>query len=505
MFFVNMTQFDIGLNLLNDNIKLLQRRLGTDKIAHRLFHQLLSNYYEIEATLTKFNSTSRQKRALINVLGKAIKFIAGNPDDDDLQNINKNLNSLYLNQKSELEKIDKLTTFANHLSKRYANDLMVLQSNIKTTRNYIYSIKEGDDVKSLIENEIYNAENLLNKIQIVERSIGLSWKGIPNLELLTADELTSIKNYLMKNYNPNNLILDEHVFEIIENSKFYMIGTNKAITFVLKFPILKPFLTNYSQIYPLPNHQDIVIMPPARFLLEADDREYWTNEICQNSSSTFLCTVQPLQDVCSLNNIHKCPTAKIVNDYKIIQNLYNHELLILFKEKQNVTENCHGHLSFKTIQGMGKLSSRCKIVIDTITYDNIVPTYEIPIFHYDKIPLKFNTKVKLELRHLKNPEELKREATEILEQPIHLKSLVHIIHYGFTMFPIIIIIIGVIILWKYKSRLTDLFCKPRRIIKIETTDIPVPSPTLNEDVQDQGGRSYVIHPCTPPGSLHPTP
>lgn len=37
---------------------------------------------------------SRQKRALINVFGKAIKFIAGNPDEDDFKEMNEPRTSL---------------------------------------------------------------------------------------------------------------------------------------------------------------------------------------------------------------------------------------------------------------------------------------------------------------------------------------------------------------------------------------------------------------------------
>lgn len=99
--------------------------------------------------------------------------------------------------------------------------------------------------------------------------------------------------------------------------------------------------------------------------------------------------------------------------------------------------------------------------------------------------LNFKLKAKLKLKHLHNPEELLREAKDIFENPPHLK-LTHGIHFAFTSFSTILLLIIIAILIRYRLRIIDLLCKPRQIIKIEATPMrpPVPKlPELNEDVQ----------------------
>lgn len=137
---------------------------------------------------------------MASILGKAIKFITGNLDEDDLQTINQNLEILHKNQDTEFKQTTKLIIFANHLSHRYLSDLNTITTNLNKTKNFIETFKNTEDLRIILQNEIYEAGRLLNKLQIIERTIALSWSGIPNVELLTVAELQKkkIQNYLQK-------------------------------------------------------------------------------------------------------------------------------------------------------------------------------------------------------------------------------------------------------------------------------------------------------------------
>lgn len=446
----------------------MQYKSRTDKLTNKIFNELWQNCIDIKALLNKFNF--KNKRALASILGKYIKFVTGNLDEDDLSNINNNLDKLYENQNSELKQINKLTTFANHLSQRYATDLKLLETNFNNTKTFINDLKSIEDTRMILQNEIYLSSRLLNKLQLIERTITLAWKEITNIELITVDELLTIHKYLSQNYNEQQLlpIDDHHIFKILQSSKLIVIGTKETITFLLKIPITKPIDASYYQIYPIPNQQDVTLIPPKKFLIKIDQQEFWTDEPCIRYNTINLCLQPPTQENCSLNTFSKCATTKIVNNYKIVYQLRNRQILTLFKEKQEVTEDCHGQLTQKWIKGTNLISSNCRIIIETAIYDNTLPTYEVPL---DKIPennlTNYHQKSSLHLKHLTDPKKLQEEAEELEEEPLHLKLIVHVAHYSLTLLFLIIFIIIFILIIKHNKRIHDLFCKPRQIIKIQ--------------------------------------
>lgn len=468
LFYVNTTKLELAFNQLQSNAKLLEHKSRNDKLTNKIFIQLWQNCIEIETLLKKFDF--KTKRALANILGKAIKFVTGNLDEDDLENINNNLNKLYNNQNAELTKINKLTTFANHLSHRYTTDLNIITENLKNTKTFMENFKSIEETRILLQNEVYESERLLNKLQMIERTISLSWKGIPDIELLTVDELESIQNYLLQHYNKQQLLLinNVHLFKILEKSKLSIVGINETITFLLKVPILEPFIAQYYQIYPIPNHQDIAILPPRKFLITINSTEYWTDEDCQSYNNIFLCLNQPIQDNnnCSLSKINNCPSIKITNSFKIVKILRNHQLLVIFKEKQEIIEDCQQHFSRTWIQGTKVLSSTCRMIIETAVYDNTVPIHEIEIYNLTKKTMQSFQHAKLKLKHLQDPKQLEQEAEDLTELPIHLQPLSYIIHYSFTIVSTLCLIVFIVLVLKYRTRILELFCKPRKIIRI---------------------------------------
>lgn len=101
--------------------------------------------------------------------GKAIKFIAGNLDEDDLQIIHNNLDSyICSNQKTELEEINELTSLANHLTQLYAEDLNYLYSNVDATRRFAVQPSNVTEIKTLLQTEIYHENLLLENLKFIE-------------------------------------------------------------------------------------------------------------------------------------------------------------------------------------------------------------------------------------------------------------------------------------------------------------------------------------------------
>lgn len=476
-----MTKIEHTFDKLVTNMLALKRRSFADTLLSKVFNQLWVNVNEAKKLLNKLNY-KRPKRALISVLGHAIKFITGNLDENDLQNINENLDRLYQNQNSELKQINKITSFANHLTRRYSDDLRTLSQSINETQLLLQNSQKSEEIKLLIENEIYQSLNLLNLLQMLERTISLSWSTTPNLELFNVKDLLEIHDYLGNIYRLSQLLpFDQiHLYKILEKAKLFVIGTNKAITFLLKFPILKPFAANYYRIYPVPNHQDVAIVPPRRYLLEFSNSSYWTDEDCAVFVNIILCQQQPTTEKCLLPDVRLCTTIKITNNYKVSHSLKNHQLMVLFKEAEEVIEDCQGELNRKWIAGANLLSSSCKIIIGTSVFYNVTPIFEIQPPNLVEETLQFTRGMKLHPRHLEDPTDLIEESEDLQEKPLHLQPLVHIVHYSISLFVILCLITIMILAIKYRSRIMELLCKPRKVIRIKWAP---KSQNLNEDVQ----------------------
>lgn len=432
---------------------------------------------QIQQILRKFTNR-KVRRGLANFIGKGIKFITGNLDDDDLKTINENLENLHRSKSSEIERINKLTSFANHLSKRYSEDLALLNENIVHTKTLFRNLSSTEEFRIIVEYEVLQSETLLNTLLMLERTISFAMKEIPNLEIITVEELLSIETYLEQIYKTQQLSPIDHVhlFKIIEFAKITVIGTEETISFLLKIPILKQVIATYSRVYPLPNHQDIAAIPPKTYSIKIQNEEYWTNEPCKSTlgSSMVLCLQPPTKETCMLSTPERCQTTLVHNDFNIIYPLKNHQLLTLFKKEHTILEDCHGILFKKSIQGNNLLSSSCRIIIDETIFDNTIPIFEITIKNVSKIRLDYTHKIDFHLRHLKEPTSILQEAENLRSRPLYLTPMSQMIHFTISGIMLCWIIIAILILIINRTRIRDLFCKPRKIIHVniprESTD-----------------------------------
>ncbi|KAF5277467.1 hypothetical protein FQR65_LT03804 [Abscondita terminalis] len=376
---------------------------------------------------------------------------------------------LYANEKTQMEKINQLTSFANHLTHRYSSDLETIIANINNTGQILTNLSNTVDIRFLLQNEIYQTRQLLKTLQIIERTISLAWRDVPNLELIQVSELIQIQKHLQKSYNPDQLLkLDKiHLFKILESSKLIIVSTEKAITCLLKIPIVKPFIANYSRIYPLPNYQDIIIVPPKKYYLITSQNTYWTDEECKNLQENTLCTQKlQLQENCTLNHLNNCMTSRIANEYHLSIPLQNHQILTANKKEEEIIEECSGQITRTLIKGTNLINSLCKIVIGAAIYSNTVPKTEISIPMIEPLTFETTKQIHLHLRHLEDPKDLRSEVRELVQEPIHLKPITHLVHYSFSFVYLIIFTALITIVIKFRHRIYSLITK--RIVRIRS-------------------------------------
>lgn len=219
LFYLNLDSLENSYTFLEESANNLRKNI-TDSLSAHIYGQIIANNEQIKQILDKINH-NRNKRALASILGKTIRFITGNLDEDDLKVINENLDRLYKNQNAEIDKINHLNSIANHLSQRYAEDIRILNRNIKLTEKLLRNMSDLADFRNLLRNTVYQTENLLSMLMIIERTITFSLRKIPNLEMIRIEEMLKIYSYLKTVYSSKQLLPlgNIHSFEILQSVK----------------------------------------------------------------------------------------------------------------------------------------------------------------------------------------------------------------------------------------------------------------------------------------------
>lgn len=467
LFFVNTTQLTKSYKILQENKQAL-KTYPNDTITKKLHAQLDYNLEDIGEILTKLGKPNRSKRGLANILGKAVKFITGNLDNDDLIIINENLDKLHANQKGIIEKINQFTSFANNINKRLSEEAEIFNKNLDNTKKYLSQFQETTDRRDLLLTEVYQSENLLNQLKVIERTISFSLYNIPNLEIINVRELMDIQGYLAKLYSSKQLlpINKTNLFQLLGATKISTIITEQTITLLLKIPILRPISANLSRIYPIPNQQNILILPPRKYLITFQEGEFWTDEDCGNVNDIKVCVQEPIQHQCTTKNISQCATAMVSNNYEIVQVLENRQLLVLSNRPTKVIEDCSGVMQEKTLQGTLIVSSPCRVIIGTSSYASTMPRFDLTRTSVPNVILNSAQKIDLQLRHLIVPQEMSHEITA-LEEPISLHDQLQYTGTGGTILVVIVLIaLGIL----FRKRLHELLCKPRTILHIRSNN-----------------------------------
>lgn len=371
----------------------------------------------------------------------------------------------------EIEKINKLTSVAYILSNRLNNISLVLNHNLDTIVNNLKNISSLDDHIFRIFEQIHLTDKMLGFLSAIERTISFSFRETPNLELITLNDLHQIHQYLTRIYGRSQLIglTDSYTVKSLEGTKLVAAYLGTTITFILKLPILNPIPSLYYRFYPIPNHQQIILVPPAMFVLQFDHTTFWTDEDCPAVSEFRLCATPPKEDdQCNLNKIDSCPSAKTVTPFSIVHTLVNQQLLCLFSTPTTVHEDCNGLLTKNLASGSVLLDSSCRLLIGSMIYDHTRPTFNLSIPAMPLLNLSTVHLVDFQIQHLMSPLDLTRDLKQIDAAPLQT-----VIHYTSTGLSLLLLFALLMIIFTFRHRIISLLCHPRQIIEV----IPVPTRT----------------------------
>ncbi|XP_050339500.1 uncharacterized protein LOC126765866 [Bactrocera neohumeralis] len=194
----------------------------TDKIPKDTFLRPILKH-EINQTLEildtlKPTKTSRIRKS-INILGTAWKYLAGSPDHDDLEIINKNLLNLNQNNNKQVIINELFTNRINNIS-----NVMNLISN---------SIRKDDSIINEIVIDLQSKIRLI-KEELVNIKYAIQWAktNVLNTLLLNKEEIKTALEKLREEQMPFN-----NAEEALEFSKINVLSKEMLIIYMIKIPL----------------------------------------------------------------------------------------------------------------------------------------------------------------------------------------------------------------------------------------------------------------------------
>lgn len=373
----------INLKTYNDNINTIKQTL--DRIEETRF-----TASQLRTTKLKLNNLSakldiltpnyRKKRGLVNALGSAIKFITGNMDYKDAEELNKNIdnltrgntqikttlkNQMMLNNKM-ITRFENITNHINEEQNLIERSIMMIQNQ---TRNAINpSVNAIIQMQNLLQIS-FNIDILTDHLNDIAESVVLArLNTVPKL-ILTTDELNEIHNILN---NATDIISPEHIYELLQLTAYY---NDTNIIFDIQIPIISNELFKLLHIIKTPINNTLEIIT-GEYALINNDNLYLFDNRCKQIEQKFYCNYETqyernrdcLKSILLREETVACHLRDIGLTTDIIYPEPNY-LVLINPPIGNITTVCNNVTKSLPIKSSSVINfNECKILFNNVWY-----------------------------------------------------------------------------------------------------------------------------------------
>lgn len=328
----------------------------------------------------------RQKRW--DALGSAWKWLAGNPDADDLRMINKTFNQL-VDENNEQVKIN------TNINNRFKDITYKINEVIQAANENNHVIREIEAIKLIVNIDMIN--QMLQNIK--DAIVSARW-SIPSSAILSVEELNEIKE-ILELQGINVPILDE-VFNYVQPK----IATNKdTILYIIQIPQIETEPATVLMVNTLVNDEKIIIEHP-KFVIKFKNILYTT--------STPHNSIQKYSDITVLNDA--CVKPLIMGTKATCNATFYHETIIqpiedgrvLISNAQNLALQSNCGPDDRNLNGNFVITfGNCTVTIENKTY----AAYNIESKAQDADTIMYNAQVE---HRIKEPMHIKKLREETI-------------------------------------------------------------------------------------------
>lgn len=220
----------ISLNSIEANLNSIEKLALTFRTRDHL-HETLIRKIELARGKIRSLQPHRQKRGLINALGTVVKYVAGNPDQEDFQIIQQSLGTLQTQENNiitnQAKQIKINTSFQNRI-----NNVTDALRKISSQISLINSTLREDTILEHI-NLIFNTDLLIHALEDIEEQIEFGKQNLLNKNILSLED----KKYIFERLVHQNLNL-KFLDEIFQFSSGSITISKDNIIILVKIPIL---------------------------------------------------------------------------------------------------------------------------------------------------------------------------------------------------------------------------------------------------------------------------
>jgi Gypsy protein len=401
------------IDILNrSNQKIVEINLGTGKIVngkHRIIHKIdileLGNICSrIESMADQLLTTQpaiyrliiqrtekikynlqmirpRRKRA-ISWIGSAWKWIAGNPDEYDLNIIMDHLNGLLENSNTQ--------TIINRNFEERLNKLSDLYDSWKN--------KASDTSVVIVLEEL---RNLQEAVEDILTTIHLAKANVINQRFWDQKEVENAVDIVR-----NNSLPFESEAQALDYAEVVIAYSENTLLTILKFPTVEPENFEYNIIRPVIGQDGNIIATNIKEVLQNGDTVYSVGKRCSVINSIFLCDPE---DIINLKN-ESCIRSTLTQKNATCTMSNSHHIQKIEKLAENIILINNGRFEIKTscgddtmLQGTFVLKiQNCSVDIDGRRFkflDRTEASVKDAIWQFQPVEAAFNEKTSLEYLH----------------------------------------------------------------------------------------------------------
>lgn len=275
--------------------------------------------------IKKIKSGDRNRIRRAEIIGTVWKFMAGNPDANDLRRIEAALNNLNKQNNIQISINQAIENRINNIT--HATN-MLITSQRKQSHNMIVNLIVIMD----------NLDTLRQQTEAIEDAIILASKGMPSSKIFTSSELESIVTNLMvqaPDITSTEELLLQATAEIMRNESH--------LIYILKIPKSSNATYRYKYIEALPkNHKRITHR--SNYVIQNATHVFSLSDQCTKTSNSFICESKIVSDAptCITELLKKDPTncpTEDVNPNGIVKKI-NETTLLIINANINLTSNC---------------------------------------------------------------------------------------------------------------------------------------------------------------------
>lgn len=495
--FLYYVDLDLVLKQLK-NIKnyfsIIKKQLKYENVTNPLsYHGLSENAvlrteYLIQVTQNKLGNLYphiRNKRGLINIVGKANKWLFGTLDSDDGIRYDETIKRLENNQQNLIDEINLQVSLSKNLIDNYNKTISVLSGNQKKLEyslelfktevgKYINNLSSYITFQGILSQINLDCQNLITFIDNLEDAIMFAKLNALHNSILSSSELGQMLSYLKTIYNSAEIPNFKNVLSFYQFLGTQVTFSKTKVVFAIHFPIVKPEDFTFYHIYPIvQNHK--TFLPKYPYLARTKEETQFEETLCPSLEEKYYCieNFHP-SDNCTLQLLEgfpltDCPVLEVNTKEPIMEQITQEEILIIPFKEEKILSKCYKDQYIKIhAPTLLKVPKNCQVQIGSKVFINdlqikqgkpfILPEIDMQN-HKTLISYKTPNLTKLNFEDMYRLKDMANQLSHITlaNQPITTSQWIGHVIIGITVATLLLALI-----WKYKPNMIAISRKLRR-------------------------------------------